>query len=78
MLTGAEPTANKLTPVDFSALAEAMGSPGDIINSPADLNSLDIKAICARKGPTVLDVRIDVTEAPPIALRTNVLKIKHA
>ncbi len=77
-LTGAEPIANKLTPVDFSALAHAMGAPGHIIHSPEDLKSLDIKTICARKGPTILDVRIDVNEAPPIALRTNVLKIKHA
>ena len=78
ILTGAEPTANKLTPVDFSALAKSTGAPGHIIHSPADLNSLDIKTICARQGPTVLDVRIDVNEAPPIALRTNVLKIQHA
>jgi acetolactate synthase-1/2/3 large subunit len=74
MLTGAEPTANKLTPVDFSALAKAMGAPGHIIHSPADLNSLDIKTICARQGPTVLDVRIDANETPPIGLRTNVLQ----
>ena len=73
-LTGAEPTANQLTPVDFSAMAKSMGAPGHIIHSPADLNSLDIKTICARKGPTVLDVRIDVNEAPPIGLRTNVLQ----
>ena len=77
-LTGAEPTANKLTKVDFSALANAIGAPGHIIHSPEDLNCLDIKTICARKGPTVLDIRIDPNEAPPISLRTNVLKINHA
>jgi acetolactate synthase-1/2/3 large subunit len=55
-------------------MAKSMGAPGHIIHSPADLNSLDIKTICARKGPTVLDVRIDVNEAPPIGLRTNVLQ----
>jgi len=73
-LTGAEPTANQLTPVDFSAMSKAMGAPGHIIVSPADLKRLDIKTICARKGPTVLDVRIDANEAPPIGLRTNVLQ----
>jgi len=78
MLTGAEPTANQLTPVDFSAMAKSMGAPGYIIDSPSALKNLDINTICERRGPTVLDVRIDVTEAPPIALRTNVLKIKHA
>ena len=76
-LTGAEPTASKLASVDFAALAKAMRVPGHIIFSPQDLNCLDIKTICARKGPTVLDIRIDSSEAPPIALRTNVLKINH-
>ena len=73
-LTGAEPTANTLANVDFAALANAMGAPGHIIRSPEDLNCLDIKTICARKGPTILDVRIDQNEAPPIGLRTNVLQ----
>ena len=77
-LTGAEPIANTLASVDFAAMANAMGAPGHIIRSPEDLNCLDIKTICNRKGPTVLDVRIDQNEAPPIALRTNVLKINHA
>ena len=72
-LTGAEPIANKLAKVDFAAMAKAMG-PGFVIHSPRDLNCLDIKALCARKGPTVLDIRIDANEAPPIGLRTNVLQ----
>ena len=75
-LTGAEPTANKLAKVDFAAMANSMGTPAHIINSPEDLNRLDIKTICARKGPTVLDVRIDQNEAPPIGLRTNVLQLR--
>jgi len=73
-LTGAEPIANQLTAVDFAAVARAMGASGHVIRSPQDLSDLDIKAICARKGPTVLDVRIDINEAPPIGLRTNVLQ----
>lgn len=76
MLTGAEPIANKLAEVDFCAVAKAMGAHGEIIESPAQLNSLDINAICKRAGPTILDVRIDSDEAPPIKLRTNVLKTK--
>ena len=73
-LTGAEPTANSLANVDFAAMAMSMGAPGHIIHSPEDLNRLDIKTICQRKSPTVLDVRIDQNEAPPIGLRTNVLQ----
>lgn len=77
-LTGAEPTANKLAEVDFAALAKAMGAKAMVINSPAQLNNLNIKSICRRAGPTVLDVRIDPKEAPPIGLRTNVLKSVNA
>jgi len=77
-LTGAEATANTLAKVDFCALAKAMGAPGHIISSPKDLAQLKMDTICARKGPTVLDVRIDRTEAPPISMRTNVLKLQHA
>ena len=73
-LTGAEPIANQLTKVNFAVMAKAMGAPGFVIESPQDLNCLDIKALCARKGPTVLDIRIDANEAPPIGLRTNVLQ----
>ena len=73
-LTGAEATANQLAVVDFSVLAESMGAQAAIVESPKDLNNLDIKAICCRRGPTVLDIRIDINEAPPIGLRTNVLQ----
>ena len=73
-LTGAEPTANQLAKVDFCELAKSMGAAAEVIESPEQLNRLDAKAICSRKGPTLLDVRIDPNEPPPIGLRTNVLQ----
>lgn len=73
-LTGAESTANQLAKVDFSALAQSMGAAAAVIESPEQLNALNIRQICDRRGPTLLDVRIDPREAPPIRLRTNVLK----
>ena len=73
-LTGAEPTANQLAKVDFCELAKSMGAAAEVIESPEQLNRLDTKAICSRKGPTLLDVRIDPNEPPPIGLRTNVLQ----
>ncbi len=73
-LTGAEPTASQLAKVDFCAVAKAMGAEAFIVNSPAELNALDIKSICKKVGPTLLDVRIDANEKPPIGLRTNVLQ----
>lgn len=72
-LRGSEPVAFELPPTDFRAYAEAMGAAGQIIRSPADLRALDIAALCARPGPTVLDVRIDADEVPPIAMRIKVL-----
>ncbi len=74
MLTGAEETANQLAVVDFCAMAKSMGCEAAVINSPKDLKKLNIKDICSRRAPTVLDVRIDTNEAPPIGLRTNVLQ----
>ena len=76
LLTGAELTAHHLAPVNFCAMAESMGAYGSIVYSPKHLNQLDIDAICRRKGPTLLDVRIDPDEAPPIAMRADVLREK--
>jgi len=41
-------------------------SPANVIDSPADLDELDFDEILARKGPTMLDVRIDREEVPPM------------
>lgn len=73
-LTGAEPTANKLAKVNFCALAKALGAEAVVIEAPSQLAALNIDKLCRRRGPTLLDVRIDPEEAPPIRLRTNVLK----
>ena len=73
ILSGAEQTAYKLPRVNYCAMAEAMGAFGSIIDSPEQLNELDIEAICNRSGPTLLDVRIDPDEVPPISMRTNIL-----
>ncbi|HLF96008.1 MAG TPA: thiamine pyrophosphate-binding protein [Methylococcaceae bacterium] len=73
MLGGAERIAFDLPEVDYAACARAMGAEGHVIHSPQDLKNLDIDAICARPGPTLLDVRIDRDEVPPIATRIKVL-----
>ncbi len=71
--TGAEPIGYRLPQVDFAAFAESMGVPGYLINSPQDLRSLNGRQLCGREGPSLLDVRIDPEETPPIGLRTQVL-----
>lgn len=69
----AEQIGCHLPPVDFAAMARAMGAVAHTIQAPADLLSLDIAAICARRGPTLLDVLIDPDEVPPMNVRMRVL-----
>lgn len=72
-LAGAEPIAFELPRTDFAAMARAMGADAITVRSPEELGALDIKAICARKGPTLIDVHIDGDEVPPMNLRMRVL-----
>lgn len=72
-LAGAEPIAYELTPVDFRKMAESMGVPAYVVDSPADFEQIDFEAMLARKGPTLIDVRIDRDEVPPMILRLKTL-----
>lgn len=72
-LAQAEPIGFELPEVNFCAYAEAMGVPGHIIRSPQDLLDLDMKVILQRRGPTLLDVRVDPEEVPPIRTRIRIL-----
>ncbi len=73
-LTGAEEIGSMLPKVNFADMAKSMGANAYRIESPEQLDNLDFDEICKRKGPTLLDILIDVNEVPPIAMRTNVLK----
>ena len=72
-LAGAEPVGVELPVVDFRLLAESMGIPGHVIRTAEDFESLDLDAILRHSGPTVLDVRVDKEEVPPIGLRIKIL-----
>ncbi len=72
-LAGAEQVGFELPPVDFSLLAESMGIPGHVIRTAEDLDGLDLGAILRNPGPTVLDVRVDKEEVPPMGLRLKIL-----
>ncbi|MDP3843439.1 MAG: thiamine pyrophosphate-binding protein [Oxalobacteraceae bacterium] len=72
-LAHAEQIGCDLPPTDFAAMARAMGAVAHTIHAPADLLKLDIAAICARRGPTLLDVLIDPDEVPPMNVRMRVL-----
>jgi acetolactate synthase-1/2/3 large subunit len=43
------------------------------VRTAADLTGLDIGAMCARQGPTLLDVHIDPEQVPPMNVRMKVL-----
>lgn len=73
-MTGAEAIGADLPPVDFAALAVAMNIEGHVVHSPDDLATLDINSFCAKRGPTLIDVRVDREEAPPLNIRTGTLK----
>ncbi len=75
IMNKAERVGYELPKVDFCAMARSMGVDGYIINSPADLQKLDIKEICASSAPLLLDVRIDPHEPPPMMSRIKALGI---
>ena len=44
-----------------------------MIRSSAELDAVDFDALLARPGPTLLDVRIDGEQVPPMNLRMRTL-----
>ena len=73
-LTGAEQIGIDLPSVNFADFATSMGAIGIVIESPADLLSLNIEALIGMGKPVMLDVRIDQEAVPPIDMRTGALK----
>lgn len=71
-LSGAEPVAFKLPQVDFCAMAKGLGVRGFSIRTAQDLLDLSIEDIL-HNGPTLLDIRIDPEEVPPMGVRVKVL-----
>ncbi len=74
ILGGGERIGAELPQVDFRRMAEAMGIRGYLIQTPQDLLNLNIPAICMQKSPTLLDIRIDASEVPPIGRRIQALQ----
>lgn len=72
-LAKAEPVGYHLPQIDFAAMARAMGIPAQVIATEADLDALDFDALFAQRGPTLLDVRIDPEQVPPIGVRMKAL-----
>jgi acetolactate synthase-1/2/3 large subunit len=73
-LSGAEQIGYEIPNIDYCAIAKAVGAVGYIIESPADFEAIDMQSVCTRSGPTVLDVRVDPQEVPPMQMRVKDLK----
>ena len=65
----------ELNTIDYAAMAEAMGIEGIVVHSPHDLEELDIHRLFAKKAPTLIDVRIDRDEEPPMGDRIKGLAV---
>ena len=66
--------ANKLPNISYALMASSMGIMSHTIETAQNLLELDVKKLCQRNGPTLLDVRIDAHEVPPIATRLKGMK----
>lgn len=70
----AESIGWQLNQVDFATLALAQGANGKVIESPMQLDDLDLVSIFSDNKPTLLDVRIDPEEIPPMMDRVKNLQ----
>ncbi|HSX64856.1 MAG TPA: thiamine pyrophosphate-dependent enzyme, partial [Pseudoxanthomonas sp.] len=70
-LGGAEAVGWQLTTVDYAAMAQAMGVHSTVIHTTAELEQVDYAALWRRPGPTLIDVRLDREEVPPMAQRVR-------
>ena len=68
-LNHAADIANELPNISYALMAASMGIMSHTIEHPDDFKKLNFNTICNRNGPTLLDVRIDPNEVPPIATR---------
>ena len=74
-LTGSESIGHQIAPTNFYEMAKTMGADGYLIQDINDFNKIDIDTITAANyGPTILDVRVDVNEIPPMGMRVKALR----
>lgn len=61
----------ELNTVNYAQMAQAMGVDGIVIDCPTQLDELDYAKLFSKNGPTLLDVRIDRNEVPPMGDRVK-------
>jgi acetolactate synthase I/II/III large subunit len=67
-LAGTEPQDFAIPAVDFCQMAKAAGADAYTIRHPKDFEQIDYRALCSRKGPTLLEVFIDPEASPPLGM----------
>lgn len=72
-LGGAEPVGWQLPSINFAALAAAMDIHSMVIEHADELSKLDFEKLKLRRGPTLIDIRIDRNEVPPMGQRIQSL-----
>lgn len=65
----------ELNTINYALLAQAMGIDGIVIETPEDLINLDLVSLFSKNGPTLIDVRIDRNEVPPMSDRVKGLAV---
>ncbi|MFK8018334.1 MAG: thiamine pyrophosphate-binding protein [Pseudomonadales bacterium] len=77
LLGGAEELGWEIPAIDFAAMARACGANGFTISSSSDFDSIDLDELLTGTKPTLLDVKIDKDEVPPMGERMKVLLHKQ-
>jgi acetolactate synthase-1/2/3 large subunit len=72
-LARAERIGYELPPVDYAALATALGVEAYRVRSPEDLQAIDLSQLCRRRAPALIDVYVDGEEIPPLSERMDML-----
>jgi acetolactate synthase I/II/III large subunit len=72
-LSGAERVATEIPPTDFLRFGIAMRVDSYRIDCPSELARIEFRKLCGRFSPTILDVRINPEEMPPIGDRVKTL-----
>ncbi len=72
-LGGAEPVGWQLLSIDYAAIAAAMGIHNIVIEHADDLTKLNFDELTQRRGPTLIDIRIDRNQVPPMGQRVQSL-----
>ncbi len=77
-LGGQESIGWELNQIDYAAVANALGATGIVVQTPEELVQLHWNDMFNQNGPTLIDVRIDRNEVPPMGDRIRGLAAEGA